>query len=119
MLIPEEPLLPLRDSYPSREALAPSSDLAFFFSFSRLSNPCGKGVISWTELCSPSSTSLPQQCPGWSAGLGGTTSSGCVSSYNKDNQQLLFLKRQLCAFLHSLLTSNKQPWDWVGGWDSH
>lgn len=39
-------LQPLRDPYPSRGVLAPSSDLAFFFSFSLLSNPCGEEDVS-------------------------------------------------------------------------
>lgn len=55
-----QPLQLHRDPYPSREALPPSSDRAFFFSFSRLSNPCGEGYVSWAELCAPSSAPFPQ-----------------------------------------------------------
>lgn len=40
------PLQSLRDPYPSLQVLAPSSDLAFFFSFSLLSNPWGEAGIS-------------------------------------------------------------------------
>lgn len=93
-----------RDSYPSREALAPNSDLAFFFSFSLLSNPYGgeRGVSAEQLL-------FPSGCPGGSAILGGPQTQAVLARIAKATNNSHFLKPQVYAFLHSLLMSHKEP----------
>lgn len=103
----------LRDPYRSREALAPSSDLAFS-SLSAAQQPLWGGGVSWAgALCSLfRSFPCPTGCPGRSIDLGGNPEVRLhFAGILKSDQQLPFLKHQPFrnVLSHSLWTSHKQP----------